>query len=419
MDTIDLPSPILSISSSDMFDLIRYYCGQEVLDVIVAQKIYDIQTLLRVNDIFALIRLPTSNYEALKEKLAIRLNDGSWSVLVGFQARVDQFLDAVRKRALLDENKHQPPPEAASFVNQITVSSSVLEKVPLLKSLISLCNTIDQLSGEKDLSSLISMLNCICANLTRTENNYRYSDHISHFALTVFTYAGRNAYRLISMNIPGFLPSVTTIRRMLNKFSFRIHEGQFRFSAMMDYFASIKCSYAFAAEDCTKVITKVVYDSQSNSFIGFNTHLKQGKPLSNQYQTDSYAELQLWFEEKTKSSLINVHMLQPLFLSSSNAVSKPFLLAAYGIDGTFTSEDVMNRWLWLFREAKDKGVRILGYSTDCDARYLRAMRIASGFFVQHIDYRFQNHPNCFKINDPKWNWFFMTAPQLCLFMQVC
>lgn len=262
------------------------------------------------------------------------------------------------------------------------------------------------------------MINSLCLNLTRTDNTYRYSDHIVQFALCIFIYAGRNAYRLISMNIPGFLPSITTIRRLLNKSSFRIHEGEFRFNAMVDYFNSIKCSYAFAAEDATKVITKIVYDSQSNSFIGFNTPLRQGKPLSNYYQTDSYAELQQWFEEKSKSTLINVYMLQPLPSLTANTMSRPFLMVAYGIDGTFNTEDVMNRWLWLFKEAEEKGVRIIGYSTDCDPRYLRAMRIASGFFVQYIDHRFQNHPNSFRINDPKWSWFFMTSPRLCLFMQV-
>lgn len=150
MDVINLPSPILVISSSNFFDLVRHHCGQEILDVIVAQKIYDVQTLLRVNDIFALIRLPTSDYDELKQKVAVRLNDGSWSILIGFQARIDQFLDAVRQRAFLDEKQHQPLPDDDSFATEITIASSVVERYPLLKSLITLCSTIDGLSDDKD-----------------------------------------------------------------------------------------------------------------------------------------------------------------------------------------------------------------------------------------------------------------------------
>ena len=74
---LNFPSPVLSISSSDLHNLIRDHCGEEIVDLMLAQKIYDIQTLLRVDDLFAIVYLPTNDYRAVKERVAIQLFDGT------------------------------------------------------------------------------------------------------------------------------------------------------------------------------------------------------------------------------------------------------------------------------------------------------------------------------------------------------
>ncbi|CAF1253593.1 unnamed protein product [Rotaria sp. Silwood1] len=384
MSTLKLPSPILSISSSDLFDLIRSHCGQEVLDIVIAQKIPDIQTLLRVNDLFTLVYLPTNEFRELKEKVAVQLHDGTWSVLIGFQARVDELMNALREQARLDENEYYPSSNITSTSDHLTLSIELLNKFPALSSLIKLCTDIHTLSDRNDLTLLIEILNNICTNLTRSKNNFQYSDYIMKFAILLFIYSGQNAYRFVSLNVPGFLPSITTIKKRLANSSFRMYEAHFRFDAMHDYFSSNGFTFAFAAEDATGVISKVTYDSMSNSFIGFDTPLAHGQPLPDQHRTDSYVELQKWFEEKQTSSFINVHMLQPLLNTSSGQIPSPFLLSAYGIAGTYTAEDVLNRWLWIYEETKKKGIRIIGFSTDCDSRYLRKQEYSSGLrFPKH------------------------------------
>ena len=77
-----------------------------------------------------------------------------------------------------------------------------------------------------------------------------------------------------------------------------MQEAEFRFEAMLDHFNWMSSNLAFAAEDHTGVIAKVVYDSITNSFIGFKTPIKRGKPTSNHSQTDSFTELQRWFKER-------------------------------------------------------------------------------------------------------------------------
>ena len=419
MSTLKFPFPLLSISSSDLFDLIRTHCGEEVLDIVTAQKIPNIQTLLRINDLFTLVHLPTDEFRDLKEKVAVQLADGTWSVLIGFQARVDQFMDSLREQARLDENEYVLSSNATSNLDHLTLSVELLNKFPSLSSLIEICTNIHTFSDRNDLTPLIEILNNICANLPRSKNNFRYSNFIMKFAILLFIYSGRNAYRFVSLNIPGFLPSITTIKKKLANSSFRMHEAHFRFDAMRDYFSSNGFVFAFAAEDTTGVIPKVSYDSTSNVFIGFETPLVHGQPLPDQHRTNSYTELQTWFEEKRLSTFINIHMLQPLLSASSGRIPSPFLLSAYGISGSYITEDVLDRWLWIYEEMKKNGVRLIGFSTDCDSRYMRGMRLASGFFTSGFDHPFRCHADVFKVHIPShWHWFFLPSSQLCVFLQV-
>ena len=418
MSMVTFPSPIMSINSPDLFNVVRYHCGEEAVDLMLAQKINDIQTLLRVDDIFALVHLPTDDYRYLKEKVAVELNDGTWSVLIGIQARVDNFINALRNQAFSEEQTHHASANSCLSLNDSTVFQELIHMNPSLNALFIHMTTINTFSNHYDLSTLITILNNICSNLTKTKNNYRYSDFIKHFALSLFIYAGQNAYRFVSMNIPAFLPSITTVKTILHDSSISILEVQFRFDEMSTYFTSHASSFAFAAEDTTGVIVKVVYDTKSNSFIGFNTPLDQGRPVTCRYKTNSYSELEQWFLKEQKSTLIYVHTLQPLSRDDSVRIPTPFLLSAYGVNGKFTSDDILNRWLWMYEEVKSRGVRILGFSSDCDPRYLRSMRMTSGFLVSDPDTRFKHHHDSFRIDIPQWTWFFMKKSQLCLFLQV-
>lgn len=93
-------------------------------------------------------------------------------------------------------------------------------EIPILDVMIQFSSTIESLPQKVHCSFLVSLINTIIGNLIRTKNNLRYSTHVNQFALALFIYAGRNAYRLMSMNIPVLLPSITTIRKTLKNLLF-------------------------------------------------------------------------------------------------------------------------------------------------------------------------------------------------------
>ena len=352
--TMNLPSPVLSLSSSQLASLICTHCGREVLEIVHAQKIFDIQTLLRVDDLFAVVGLPADHFRDLKQKVAVQLHDGTWSILIGFQVRVDAFMNALRNQARIDEGECNQASDLSASSDPIVLSATLIARYPFLASLIEHCSMISSGSNAEHLHSILPLLDNICANLNRSKNNFRYSTHVMHFALSLFIYGGENAYRFVSLNLPGLLPSTTTIRSMMSNSSLRLQEAEFRFDTMQDHFATNGSMLAFAAEDLTGVIAKVTYDSNSNCFVGFDTPMKNARPLPHHYQTDSYAELQVWFEQQPKAAYVNAHVVQPLRNSSADKILPPFVLAAYGVNGTFTADDVRNRLVVDLRRSEEK-----------------------------------------------------------------
>jgi hypothetical protein len=57
-------------------------------------------------------------------------------------------------------------------------------------------------------------------------------------------------------------------------------------------------------------------------------------------------------------------------------------------------------------------------SIDGDSKYVRAMRLVSGFFASLPNFKLHEHPNAFKVNlTSKWPWFYLRQEQLLLFFQ--
>ncbi len=73
----------------------------------------------------------------------------------------------------------------------------------------------------------------------------------------------------------------------------------------------------------------------------------------------------------------------------------------------------------IFDESLQRGIRIIGFSTDCDARYLRTMRLTTNYFASLPNFDFRQRSDVFKIKLPNaWNWFYLDSTQLFLVFQV-
>ncbi|CAF3345178.1 unnamed protein product [Rotaria socialis] len=304
----------------------------------------------------------------------------------------------------------------SSKSNELTISSVLLERHPIIRLIIRFFENFSPQSNDSSVKFKHTVVETIISNHDRAKSRYCYNDSIREFASNLFILGGRNVYEFIRLNISGLLPSLPIIQSSLDSITNRINEGDFRYDLMCDYLSLQKTNFIFASEDCTGVIPKIIYNVQSNTFIGFVPHLEDGLPKINTFSTESFSKLENWFGTLNKSHLLNLHMIQPMNLDLKSCA--PFILSAYGTDNHFTTLDILMRWMTIINQCVKKGVKVIGFSTDCDVRYLRPMRLLMGFFADMPNQQFHLRDNAFYVDIPKsWDWLFMRNHQRIVFFQ--
>jgi len=397
---LHLPDNVLSFEGQKFFDLVSQTCGcvfKDLMEVLSIDTVYKL--LLIENDILSVFQKNYRELETIKQRACLHLDDGTTMLKPGLRFDFDRFIEAIR--AANDQNQQQK--RTASSTNDV---------FSLLKTLIESIKINENNDSSDNHSFLIAFVENIFSNLLKNKNNYRYSETVLNFAKCLYVLAGRNAYEFIRLNLPGGLPSLFTLDDSFAKANSCIEEGEFRYNVLRDHQSTFGYDIAVCSEDATAVIKKITYNAATNTFTGFSAPLQHGIPVSHHFQTDSLDKLKEWFENKDKAKYLNIHMIQPLL--SSTLYSSPFLLSAYGISNDFKAVDVLHRWLWTFEKSRESNVRIVAFSTDCDSRYLLAMRLATGYFAKYLNTSISNHVDALEIDLPKdWSaWFFMQSHQV-------
>lgn len=335
---------ITKIRCDQFFNLIEEMSSEIEVELLKAQGINNVLSLLRSQDLFCIFNIDCEELNDLKNRACLKLKNGEYMV-----------------RPAIKEN-------LSYCINQLKLKLTE-------QQLRRLENQQPCLQDQPD-SFVNTFMTNITNNMNHSKYRYEYSAPNRRFAASVYTLGGRNVYQLLRLNLPGAFPSIPTLESYNNEYCTRIEEGEFRFHELSDYSKKNNCSYLYASEDCTGVMSKVQYDVTTNSFIGFCPDLNNGIPKLRQYQTDDFAQLEEWFETLNQSALVNIHTVQTI----TNKISLPFLLASFGTDSKVDAISVLHRWLFMYENCKNNNIRIVGFVTDADAKYLRAMRLATGYF---------------------------------------
>jgi hypothetical protein len=287
-----------------------------------------------------------------------------------------------------------------------------------MESLVLFCRNAPPSSNTREIDFIYTFVGNPAENLSNPPNRYRYPKLVEDFAMALFIAGGHYAYEFARLNMPGSLPSPASISARLAAGNHRLTEGEFRFDALKKHLGSAGAHFTFLSEDCTGVVKRISYDAKTNSFVGFSPPLDQdGLPRQCHYRTDSFNQLKQWFVEEARSSLLNIHVAQPITVPGRQISS--YLLSAYGTNNKFDMRHILLRWLKMIEECSERGIRIIGFSTDCDIRYLRAMRLVTRFFATLPNISIQDDPNAFRVTVPfRSNWFFFDSVQKCLVFQV-
>ncbi|CAF4106527.1 unnamed protein product [Rotaria magnacalcarata] len=383
---------VFSLKNDDFYEFIQVLVGQQMVNILKFQSITSIQSLIRNPNIFEIFNMncSESSFLMIRERSCFQLDNGTFIVTIG--------------------NADSNPSLSFDFIN----------KYPWLKKLI-ICYQRVSNENEADENKdkfLNPFIDTITDNLTKSKNNFRYSNSIKNFALSLYILGGKLTYEYLRLNLPGSLPHLSLLNSLISSSDSRISEGEFRFDQLQKHFDSLNVQYAFDSEDCTGIVKRIKYDSTTNTFTGFPSLLDRGVPIKSYYQTDSFDALKSWFNSIDKASLLNIHMIQPVQSTDNSSIPSPYLLSAYGTDNTATANDILQRWWYIFNQSLKRNIRIIGFSTDTDPKYLRAMRLMSGFLGAHPHFQVHQHPQTFQIKiRSHWSWFYLCEQQLLLFFQ--
>ena len=211
--------------------------------------------------------------------------------------------------------------------------------------------------------------------MKRSKNNYAYSSSIRRFAFALYVLTRTNAYEFLRMN----LPSLSTLEMYNDHLCKTIEECEFRFEELKEHLDNDRCKFVCASEDCTDAISRIQYDVDTNSFIGFCPKLANDFPRKLQFMLDRFEQLDGAFGTVSKSTLVKVHIVQPI----SNASLITFLLSTFGTENTVDSMSIIHLWLYMNEQCLDCGVRIVAFASNADAKYSKAVKT----LYDKFDYR--------------------------------
>lgn len=264
--------------------------------------------------------------------------------------------------------------EITNYFEFLNAEQKLLAENVALKELLdnyitsSRSNTANNSKSIQFLNDLISSAE---ENTGKHVNGYRYKVELKKFASYIFIMGSKNVYETLEKNLPGSLPSTTTIGRSLKKYSKPVKEGDFRFQELKKYLQDRSLpSKVWISEDGTRITGKIQYDSLNDQISGFVPPFNhRGIPIVGSFPAETAEQIRSYFLSSKIGNYAYVIMAQPLHEGVA-----PFCVAFFSSDNRFTGAQVISRWQWMTKQASEQGIKILGFSSDGDTRLLKAMK---------------------------------------------
>jgi hypothetical protein len=201
------------------------------------QCIKNVRILSQVPDIFSFFQINCKETFDLKKKACFVGDDMKFMVRPGIKYNIERFIDLLKKHY-----------ESKLVNNTIILPYTTIstENKKISQCMCDLIN-IDEENDQYQLKPFINIfLSNLLKNMKRSKNNFQFDEIIKKFASVFRILAGHNAYEFIRINLPGALPSNTTLENYNGNINFELNESEFRFDMMKDYLDSINSKYVFS-----------------------------------------------------------------------------------------------------------------------------------------------------------------------------
>jgi hypothetical protein len=175
-----LPEDVMTFYDDKFFNLVHSLCGDIVAELFRVQSIDTTRTLLRMNNVFAVLDIDCRELDDLREKVRFNLTDGTTIIKPGVINNVHFIINLLRfkEQKLREKEKN--------VINEKDMLYKLVQDNPLLKSLMLWYQTNETFSFTGKQTFLVIFIDNITSNLSRQMNNYRYHDLLKRFALALY-----------------------------------------------------------------------------------------------------------------------------------------------------------------------------------------------------------------------------------------
>lgn len=232
--------------------------------------------------------------------------------------------------------------------NESGFEKSLPDKTVVSKKLI------DKSIVAKEVSPLLkAFLSAAQDNESKRSNGRRYDDSLKKFSCILYLLSGRMTYEILYANLQRSLPSISTIKTLLDKETKDFKMGVIRVSKLKNWLLERKYPLRVCiAEDQTKVVESVQYNSKANCLDGLSPPLgSNGFPIENPYTAKDALDIISSINKGTLAAYVNVFVVQPQVFQKSPG----FCLCVYPTDNRFNYHHCLQRWKFLENLLKYEG----------------------------------------------------------------
>ena len=180
-------------------------------------------------------------------------------------------------------------------------------------------------------------------------------------AVYLYITGGKFNYETLSANFGVALPTPSIVMSASRSYLSPILEGTIRMAECMAALEERKQPRTvWVSEDATGINGRVEYDSKTDRCVGFVGPLdERGMPDLSRFGAEDADTIQGLFARHATARSAHLVLAQPLEKHAA-----PLWLLLFGTDNKYPKEAVLSRWRHLKARASEKGIRILGFSSD-------------------------------------------------------
>lgn len=226
---------ISSYSGDNFYKFVKEFIGPIECEIFEIQYIKNVRILLRIPDVFSFFRINSKATFDLKRRACFIVDNDNYVVRAGIRSNIEQFIDLLK-------NVHGSKSTDVLSSDQKTTSIEVKQMGHCTCDRI---NINKENKGFQSRSFAHIFVSNLLNNMEQSSNNYHFDIIVNKFASALNILVGHNAYEFIRLNLPGALPSTTSLRNYNQSISLPLRECEFRFGALKNYLDSIGSNYVF------------------------------------------------------------------------------------------------------------------------------------------------------------------------------